>query len=83
MARRIQVIISHMVPAAECLTRQAKKRLIVDDADNHLMIRDCVRYFIDQQEALKRLSRKIQLAFLKSNKRNIRTAKGVLKEALR
>lgn len=82
LARGIPVIATRMVPAVECLPEEVKKRIIIDDADNFLKISDCVQYFIDHPATLKRFSKKIQSAFLESNKRNIRIAREVLKRSL-
>lgn len=82
IVKRVPVITSRMVPAMDCMPRDIKKRMVVDDPDSASEIRDKIEYLMENPTQLKRIGGRMHNYLKRENEKRIEAAKDVLKSII-
>jgi hypothetical protein len=82
IVRRIPVMTSRMVPAVDGMPAYIRKRLVVDDPDSALEIRDKIEYLTGEAGRLKYLGDRMHDVLKRENEKRIEQAKNVLRSII-
>ena len=81
--RSIPVITSRMVPVMQNMSKEIKDKLIVDDLDNHLEIKEKIELLIHNEHLRRKLGTTMLNQIKKENDKRIRSAIEVINKIMR